>query len=239
MRSSLVVFAESSSSYRIKLTGFRTAITPGDLALLLKQKPESCLVERKNAYVGYIVKLKTMRYTERLMTELHDRQIGEHKLKCQLELNPSFANLRNRPATRQRVGNYQNVENDRARQSSRSRTASNVQSDENKVTPTQGDSRDAWRSINPALTSSSESIASTGRSTREFLFPETYHRSQHFGRRFQFSCRTVYQQVNGKSQRRYPTAIEKCCWYAAQRIGSVWRRSKSTQIDTRKPLIKS
>ena len=238
------MLTEPGPSYRIKLTGFRTAITREYLAQLLDRNSSICFAGRKNTHVGYVVKLKPMKYAAYLMKTWHDHQIDGHHLKCQLELYRVLPIPNSRPSTPPSVSNYETVANHPAHSPNRSRTASSVQSDEDPTTPTQVDNPVTRKYTIPKIvnrewTSSSESSASTGRSTREFLFPETYHRSQHFDRRFQFSCRTVYQQVNGKSQRRYPTAIEKCCWYAAQRIGSVWRRSKSTQIDTRKPLIKS
>ena len=96
---SYFVFTELATTYRIKLTGFLTPVTPEYLAQLLNQKLDHCFVERKNTHVGYILKVKSMRYARRLMNKLHNQQIEEHHLKCQLELDPVLPTSRMRSPT--------------------------------------------------------------------------------------------------------------------------------------------
>jgi hypothetical protein len=79
----------SNETYRIKITGFQTALTPQLLAHLLDYKHEKqCYIFQSNPQIGYIVKLNTITFAKRLIQEWHDKEIeGGHKLKCQLELN--------------------------------------------------------------------------------------------------------------------------------------------------------
>jgi hypothetical protein len=75
-----------NSSYRVKITGFTTGVTPSNLTE--KFGPNNYYIDRKHDHVGYIVKIKTMKYAKQLMTKLHNKDIDGQKIKCQLELNP-------------------------------------------------------------------------------------------------------------------------------------------------------
>ncbi len=76
--------------YRVKITGFETAVTPQNLTQQFGS--HNYYVDRKHDRVAYVVKIKTMKYAKQLMTEWHNKDIDGQKIKCQLELNPgSFA----------------------------------------------------------------------------------------------------------------------------------------------------
>ena len=75
-----------NSSYRVKITGFTTGVTPQNL--LERFGPNNYYIDRKHDRVGYIVKIKTMKYAKQLMTKWHNKDIDGQKIKCQLELNP-------------------------------------------------------------------------------------------------------------------------------------------------------
>ncbi len=75
-----------NSSYRIKITGFTTGVTKPKLTEHFG--PNNYYIDSKHDHVGYIVKIKTMKYAKQLMTKLHNKDIDGQKIKCQLELSP-------------------------------------------------------------------------------------------------------------------------------------------------------
>jgi hypothetical protein len=78
--------AAAITDYRVKISGFKTEVTPQTLAG--KFGFNNYYVDRKHARVGYVVKIKTMKYAKQLMIEWHNKEINGEKVKCQLELNP-------------------------------------------------------------------------------------------------------------------------------------------------------
>lgn len=55
---------------------------------MVNQQENVCYVPRQNARLGYVVKLRTMKYARQLMSKWHNRVVEGVPLKCQLELNP-------------------------------------------------------------------------------------------------------------------------------------------------------
>ena len=93
----LLSFAGTSTTYRIKITGFHEAVTPDSLKQLLGSTNLNCYVDSSQDRVGYVVKIRTRKYAKRLMTRWHNNNIGGQQLKCQLEVNPT---LRDRSQSR-------------------------------------------------------------------------------------------------------------------------------------------
>ena len=116
-----------------------------------------------------------MRYATHLMTAWHDHQIGEHILKCQLELNPVFSIPSSRSSTPQSVGDHQTVGNHPAPGLDQPQTTSSVHSDGEHTAPTEVEKRVARRHpipriVNPERTSSAESQLPNGVSASEWEF---------------------------------------------------------------------
>ncbi len=76
----------TSTDYRVKITGFETAVTPQSLTQRFGSN--NYYIDRKHDRVGYVVKIKTMKYAKQLMSKWHNKVIDGQKIKCQLELNP-------------------------------------------------------------------------------------------------------------------------------------------------------
>jgi hypothetical protein len=74
------------TNYRVKLTGFEGTVTPEYLTQRFGLN--FYYVDCKNDRVGYVVKIKAMKYAKQLMTKWHNKDIDGQKIKCQLELNP-------------------------------------------------------------------------------------------------------------------------------------------------------
>ena len=55
---------------------------------MVKQPENVCYVPRQNARIGYVVKIRTMKYARQLMSKWHNRVVEGVPLKCQFELNP-------------------------------------------------------------------------------------------------------------------------------------------------------
>ncbi len=79
--------AATGTNYRVKFTGFKTNLTPDNLAQLFGVDSRNCYVNFQNLRVGYVVKIKTIKYARQLMIEWHNQDIDGQKIKCQLELN--------------------------------------------------------------------------------------------------------------------------------------------------------
>ncbi|CAF1416937.1 unnamed protein product [Adineta ricciae] len=80
----------TSTTYRIKMSGFQKEVTPD----YLKQTfgSNNYYIDRKHDRVGYVVKIKTMKFAKKLMSKWHNVNIDEQTIKCQLELNPVLSN---------------------------------------------------------------------------------------------------------------------------------------------------
>ncbi len=78
--------AAAVTNYRVKLTGFERTVTPEYLTQRFGFN--FYYVDCKNNRVGYVVKIKTMKYAKQLMTKWHNKNIDGQKIKCQLELDP-------------------------------------------------------------------------------------------------------------------------------------------------------
>jgi hypothetical protein len=91
------MFLAPSQTYRIKITGFETELTPKLLGQLLNYENEKqYYINRSENRIGYIVKLQTVKFAKRLFLQWHNQEIeGGHKLKCQLELNNFSRKSRN------------------------------------------------------------------------------------------------------------------------------------------------
>ncbi|UJR16960.1 hypothetical protein I4U23_003858 [Adineta vaga] len=98
---SLIDIKPINSYYRIKMTGFKTEITPNYLTQ--KFGPYNYYIDRRHDRIGYIVKIRTMKYAKQLMTKWHNKPSDGQTIKCQLELNPKSADhsnhTRSRPAS--------------------------------------------------------------------------------------------------------------------------------------------
>ena len=79
--------------------------------------------------VGYIVKIRTMKHARRLMSRWHEKDIGDQKLKCQLEFNPKFAAQRGRSGQRGTSIDGKGFANRPSRSRRRTRATRSVQSD--------------------------------------------------------------------------------------------------------------
>ncbi|CAF3919413.1 unnamed protein product [Rotaria sp. Silwood1] len=88
----------TSTDYRIKITGFRTEVTPQNLNQRLGSN--NYYVDRHHDRIGYVVKIKTMKYAKQLMTKWHNKNIDGQLIKCQLELNPISFGHRHRSQSR-------------------------------------------------------------------------------------------------------------------------------------------
>ena len=88
------------SDYRIKLAGFETEVTPDNLTQRFGR--HNYYVDCKNDRVGYVVKIRTMKYARQLIKNWHNKMIDGQRIQCQLELNPSSShhNFRARSPTR-------------------------------------------------------------------------------------------------------------------------------------------
>jgi hypothetical protein len=193
--------AATLTAYRMKITGFRSAVTPPNLAQLLHLKENSIYVDRKYDYIGYVVKIKTMKYAKQLITTWHDKDIDGQKLKCQLEVNPISFAQRARPRSRA-ASIDEELKCSSTRSKSRPRQAESVQSNQETsvfdnadiIASTPFDNRGADRDrrlfgkamegIIPATqktilhhASSSESIASSTESKCKFILtrPNDFH----------------------------------------------------------------
>ena len=79
---------ETPQRYRIKISGFQTSLTPASLAQLLGQPESQCYVNYHSEKIGYVVKLNSYKFAQRLMQTWHNKEIqGGQRLKCQIELN--------------------------------------------------------------------------------------------------------------------------------------------------------
>ncbi|CAF1008546.1 unnamed protein product [Adineta ricciae] len=79
---------EPKDSYRIKITGFQTDITPEVLSSLSKHPDNKYYVSSHDKKTGYAIKLKSINSTQRLFEEWHERTLdGHNTLQCQLETN--------------------------------------------------------------------------------------------------------------------------------------------------------
>ena len=204
-------------SYRIKLMGFRTSVTPQSLAQLLKHDPLGCFVDRNHDHVGYIVKIRTMKHAARLMGKWHNKDIDGQKLKCQLEFNPTGSTQRSRSIRPASSIDGDGFSSGRARSGSRPRATRSVQSDLNKSDmcdidneplsildnrELDGNRRIIRKATEEILRSSSitnlsrarsaEKIASSSGSKCKFTLPEGANDSHPYGSPFQISCRPVY-----------------------------------------------
>ncbi len=74
------------TDYRVKITGFKTEVSPQNLTQRFGS--HNYFVDRKHDRVGYMVKIKTMKYAKQFMIQWHNTDIDGQKIKCQLELNP-------------------------------------------------------------------------------------------------------------------------------------------------------
>jgi hypothetical protein len=102
------------------MTGFETEVTPQYLTQHFGSN--NYYVDRKHIYVGYVVKIKTMKYAKQLMTKWHNKDIDGQKIKCQLELNPITR-------ARSRAGSIgEELEHRRPRSHSRPRDAYSLRS---------------------------------------------------------------------------------------------------------------
>lgn len=88
----------STNDYRIKMTGFQSEVTPSNLTQRFGS--HNYYVDPKHNRVGYIVKVKTMKYAKELMNKWHNHVIDGQKIKCQLEVNPISPVRRNRSQSR-------------------------------------------------------------------------------------------------------------------------------------------
>jgi len=119
---SLFILA-TGTDYRIKITGFQTEVTREYLNRQLG--PNNYYVDRKHDRIGYVIKIKTMKYAKQLMTKWHNKDIDGQKIKCQLELNPIPSTRHDR--SRSRAASIDG-ELKRHRSCSRARDAYSVQS---------------------------------------------------------------------------------------------------------------
>ncbi|CAF1018672.1 unnamed protein product [Adineta steineri] len=76
----------TNTNYRVKLSGFRTRVTPQYLTQ--RFGPRSYYVDSNHDCVGYITYIKTMKFAKQLMTKWHNQYIDDQKITCQLEINP-------------------------------------------------------------------------------------------------------------------------------------------------------
>jgi hypothetical protein len=88
----------TNTDYRLKITGFETEVTPENLTQRFGS--HNYYVDPKHDRVGYVVKIKTMKYAKQLMSKWHNKVIVGQKIKCQLELNPIPVARRNRSRSR-------------------------------------------------------------------------------------------------------------------------------------------
>ncbi|CAF4743695.1 unnamed protein product, partial [Rotaria sp. Silwood2] len=86
-----------STDYRIKIAGFKTEVTPQNLNK--RFGPNNYYVDRRHDRIGYVVRIKTMKYAKQLMTKWHNKNIDGQLIRCQLELNPIRQRSRSRPAS--------------------------------------------------------------------------------------------------------------------------------------------
>jgi len=113
------------TDYRIKMTGFDTEVTPQYLTQ--KFGSNNYYIDRKHVYIGYVVKIKTMKFAKQLMTKWHNKDIDGQKIKCQLELNPIMFAHYNR--ARSRAGSIdEELEHHRPQSRSRPRDAYSLRS---------------------------------------------------------------------------------------------------------------
>jgi hypothetical protein len=86
--------ATTDNGYRMKLSGFRTEMTSESLTLRFGS--HNYCVDPRDPRVGYVVKIQTMKYAKQLMDKWHNKEIGDGRIKCQLELNPTALSVRGR-----------------------------------------------------------------------------------------------------------------------------------------------
>ncbi|CAF0765289.1 unnamed protein product [Adineta steineri] len=113
----------TNTNYRVKLSGFRTQVTPKNLAQRFGS--HNYYVDSNHDRVGYIVKIQTMKYARQLMAKWHNKNIDDQNITCQLELNPISSAHRN--ICRSEAGSI-NEERKRNRSRSRPRDAQSVYS---------------------------------------------------------------------------------------------------------------
>ncbi|CAF1067890.1 unnamed protein product [Rotaria sp. Silwood1] len=111
------------TDYRIKITGFQTEVTSQNLTQRFGSN--KYYVDRKHDRIGYVVKIKTMKYAKQLMTKWHNKNIDGQLIKCQLELNPILFTHRHRSQSRAALADREQKHN---RCRSRPRDASSIQS---------------------------------------------------------------------------------------------------------------
>jgi hypothetical protein len=73
------------TNYRIKLIGFETQVTPENLTQRFGSN--NYYVDRRHDRIGYVIKIKTMKFAKQLMTKWHNKDIDGQKIKCQLEFS--------------------------------------------------------------------------------------------------------------------------------------------------------
>lgn len=88
-------------TYRLRLTGFKNALTPASLAKLLNESEKRCYIDRNQNQVGFLVNLITFKYAQRRLKAWHNKAIGGNQLKCEIEINEK-SNL-NRARSRSRI----------------------------------------------------------------------------------------------------------------------------------------
>jgi len=77
--------AATVTDYRVKLSGFETVVTLQNLTQRFGLN--NYYIDRRNDRVGYVIKIKTMKYARQLMIQWHNKDIDGQKIKCQLEFN--------------------------------------------------------------------------------------------------------------------------------------------------------
>ncbi len=87
----------TSARYRIKLTGFRTTLTPQECTQLFRSN--FYYVDRNNSQVLYLAKIKTMKFAKQLIMKWHNQDIDGQRIKCQLEFHPRFNRARSPTAS--------------------------------------------------------------------------------------------------------------------------------------------
>jgi hypothetical protein len=80
------------------MSGFQTEVTPRKLTQLFGS--HNYYIDRKHDRIGYVVKIRTMKYAKQLMTKWHNKKVDDELIKCQLELNPSPFTNRHRSRSR-------------------------------------------------------------------------------------------------------------------------------------------
>ncbi|CAF1018586.1 unnamed protein product [Adineta steineri] len=113
----------TNTNYRVKLSGFRTQVTPLNLAQRFSN--HNYYVDPNHDRVGYIVKIQTMKYARQLMAKWHNKNIDDQNITCQLEINPISPSHRN--ISRSEAGSI-DKERKRNRSCSRPRDARSVHS---------------------------------------------------------------------------------------------------------------